>query len=180
MRIRALRLLISVTLLLSIILSLSVDQSLAEETNTSVRKSPYFTRRGEPEPEATELPAKSNRRGDDLSVDKLEVRLFELVNRDRKKEHAPPVTLNAKLSELARRHAEDMLKRDYFNHVTPDEQGTQERARKLGLKCPVFENLGYQSGDYTALQMVEDLEQTFMKEPKNQRNHRYIDRKSVV
>jgi uncharacterized protein YkwD len=42
---------------------------------------------------------------------------------------------------LAQNHANDMVRKDYFDHYNYDNLGPQERATNLGIKEKVFENI---------------------------------------
>lgn len=104
----------------------------------------------------------------------LEKLLFETINEDRRGEGVPALVLNRNLCKLARDHAEDMLKNDFFGHNSSDGLNAQQRARKAGIKVPVYENIGWRSGPDKSSEMVLGIQSSFMKEPKEQRNHRYI------
>ncbi len=67
-----------------------------------------------------------------------------------------------------------MLKNDFFGHNSSDGLNAQQRARKAGIKVPVYENIGWRSGPDKISEMVSGIQSSFMKEPKEQRNHRYI------
>lgn len=43
-----------------------------------------------------------------------------LVNRERKRKEAEPLVLDRELSRVAQKHAEDMVKRGYFSHESPE------------------------------------------------------------
>ncbi len=82
--------------------------------------------------------------------------------------------LSKTLNRLAKELADDLMRRGAFEHKTGDGLSTNERAAKKGIITPIFENLGTQSGPDSALQMVTELEQSFVSEPPDQRNHRFI------
>ncbi len=151
--------------------ALLVVAAEAEETNSSVRRSPYFNAPVEDLQEQKR--DKQKKRTQRQSVAQLEKHLFELVNKDRTASGVAPVKLSPELSRMAREHAQDMMKKEYFSHTSPEGLGTQQRAVRLKIRCPIFENLGDQSGPEPAVQMVDDLEQSFMDEPHDQKNHRY-------
>lgn len=159
----------SILLALSIALCWSHAGSVAQETNANVLKSPYLGRNSdEPLVKPTESKTKK------VSTEKLEQQMFELVNKDRAKFGAPPVKFNKELTELARELATDLMRRNAFEHKTGDGLSTNQRAVKKGIRTPIFENLGTQSGPDPAPQMVIELEESFVSEPPDQKNHRYI------
>lgn len=108
------------------------------------------------------------------SVAKLEAKTFQLINEARNANGAEAVTLNKKLSDLARTYAQRLLAEKFFSHVDPAGVGAQERANNAGIKCGVYENLGWQSGDDSSMEKVIDLHQSFLNEPPDQKNHRHI------
>jgi uncharacterized protein YkwD len=50
----------------------------------------------------------------------LEVKMIELVNKDRAEHGLVPLKRDDELTKVARKHSKDMFVRDYFSHVTPD------------------------------------------------------------
>ncbi|BAC08963.1 CAP domain-containing protein [Thermosynechococcus vestitus] len=77
-----------------------------------------------------------------------EVRAFalQLVNRDRQLNGLPPLVADEVLSEAAQRHAEDMLKRQYFSHINLEGQSPMDRFIALGGRGGVGENIMQQKG----------------------------------
>ena len=77
-----------------------------------------------------------------------EIRAFalELVNRDRRINGLPPLTENSLLSQSAQFHAEDMMKRNYYAHVTPEGKTPTDRFQKIGGTKGVGENIMEQKG----------------------------------
>lgn len=63
-----------------------------------------------------------------------------LVNKERTKIGVPPLTLDTKLSEVARLHSIDMNKRNFFEHDNPDGEDPTERAIQSGYN--VHKELG--------------------------------------
>src|SRR3954452_20291571 len=54
------------------------------------------------------------------------------VNAERAAAGRPPLVLDPRLNAAAQRHAEDMLLRSYYNHVSPEKTTPIERVRKSG------------------------------------------------
>lgn len=102
-----------------------------------------------------------------------EKQLFELVNIDRAKLHQPPLKYSPRLSDMARAHAKDMMKRNFFSHTNKDGLDAQARAAKMNIGAGVYENIAYQQGDIEDAQKVINLENDFMSEPDGPKNHRY-------
>jgi uncharacterized protein YkwD len=68
---------------------------------------------------------------------------LELVNRDRLAHGLTPLVPNPFLDQVAQAHAEDMLRRNYFDHTSPEGDTAVERYIKAGgnAKTGVGENL---------------------------------------
>ena len=60
-----------------------------------------------------------------------EVALAE-VNRLRHADDREPLTSESRLDAAAQRHAEDMLRREYYDHVSPEGETVRSRARAAG------------------------------------------------
>ncbi len=74
----------------------------------------------------------------------LENRMIELVNKERTGQGFKPLAFNAKLREVARSHSEDMFKRGYFSHYSPEGKSVADRAANYGIEYQVIgENLAY-------------------------------------
>ncbi len=68
---------------------------------------------------------------------------LELVNRDRMANGLKPLVPNSFLDQVAQSHAEDMLRRNYFDHYSPEGENAVSRYIKAGgnPKTGVGENL---------------------------------------
>jgi uncharacterized protein YkwD len=63
-----------------------------------------------------------------LSVDAVsETEMFKVVNEERVKNGIPELKWRAELVPVARAHAEDMWKRNYFAHTSPDGKDVGDR-----------------------------------------------------
>lgn len=62
--------------------------------------------------------------------------VLDLVNAERKSRKLSPLTLNAKLTVAAQKHAEDMVARTYFSHETPEKKTALDRIRATGYLDP--------------------------------------------
>lgn len=56
----------------------------------------------------------------ELTLETAQKLALDLVNKDRAEHKLPPLKLEAKLTLSAQRHAEDMYKRNYFAHQSPE------------------------------------------------------------
>ena len=62
----------------------------------------------------------------------LEARVFEAVNRERLARGRPPLSLRADLTEVARRHNRDMIRRGELSHIASDGRRLEERLSRRG------------------------------------------------
>lgn len=68
----------------------------------------------------------------DAEQEALKERLLADVNRQRALNGARPVTLDRRLSMAAQKHSDDMARRDYFGHQSPDGRGMSDRLISAG------------------------------------------------
>lgn len=68
---------------------------------------------------------------------------LELVNQSRKEANLPPLVAEDKLTRMAQAYAEEMLKRKFFDHVSPDGKTVADRFKKVngGKWVMVSENI---------------------------------------
>lgn len=80
-----------------------------------------------------------------LTIDsKGEEAMIVLVNHERTSREVGSLEFDANLREVARSHSEDMFKRGYFSHYSPEGQTVADRADKEGVNFLVIgENLAY-------------------------------------
>jgi uncharacterized protein YkwD len=77
----------------------------------------------------------------------LERSAFKRINEARSDHGLPPLAWDAELCRLARAHSEDMGRRGYFDHETPEGLRPKERARASGYRFRVIaENIAYNKG----------------------------------
>lgn len=138
---------------------------------------PSFKRQNEakeaPERKPKEKKQKKTPESDESEIQKLEQQLFEIVNKDRAKMGQGALKLDPLLSKMARAHAQDMMKKNYFSHTSKEGLDAQARAQKMGVGQGVYENIAYQQGDIENSDKVINLENDFMSEPDGPKNHRY-------
>jgi uncharacterized protein YkwD len=83
---------------------------------------------------------KLNFKLDNFSIDyKSENKMLEMVNLARRRNMEGELVLSKQLREVARKHCEDMFKRGYFSHNTPDNVSPFDRIEQAGI---VFEYAG--------------------------------------
>jgi uncharacterized protein YkwD len=106
-----------------------------------------------------------------IGVSDLEHKIYELINSERQARNLKKLVFDERLSNIARAHSQDMVKRDFFNHINPDGRGPRDRLRLAGYKCPkgvgenIFQNNLYsrvttsgnrKSYDWNSLDQIAD------------------------
>ncbi len=95
----------------------------------SILLSLYSCAAPRPVPEQKERPA--------LSIPDLEKKVHTLINQERQKQGLSALAWNSTLSKIARKHSQDMAKKNYFSHVSPEGHDFSYRYRQEGFSCAV-------------------------------------------
>lgn len=75
---------------------------------------------------------------------KLEIAMFELVNKERANNGFTPLTYDLDLQKIAQGHSSDMFEKGYFSHNSPEGKSIIDRAQAEGYQFLVIgENLAY-------------------------------------
>ena len=93
---------------------------------------------------------------------------LKLVNRDRQQRGLSTLNANALLDQVAQQHAEDMIRRGYFSHHTPEGFSPTQRVRQAGGHITAGENImNYRSGSKIprAQTLVTEFQAGFMDSP---------------
>lgn len=79
----------------------------------------------------------------------LEAEVVELTNDERASAGCPEVHVDDRLAAAARGHSEDMVERDFFDHVNPDGDDPWDRAQAAGYDWLASENIawGYRTAE---------------------------------
>lgn len=91
-------------------------------------------------------------------MNELEQRLFELTNTQRLFRRVRPLIEVNELSQAARRHSEDMLRRRFFAHTNPDRKTAADRIKAV-LKRELTasaENLWMRTGAVRSAEKIVD------------------------
>ncbi len=76
-------------------------------------------------------------------VAELERKVHASINAERAKNGSlPQLRWDSRLGEIARAHSEDMTKRGYFSHDTPEGLGPSGRATRAGYRCRKSTHIG--------------------------------------
>jgi uncharacterized protein YkwD len=100
-------------------------------------------------PRLVSSPAITHLNGPSLSeATAIEKRAFELINEARQSKGLFPLSWDPELCLMARAHSQDMVRRRFFSHETPDGRDTTDRAHALGIAHfqILGENIAYNQG----------------------------------
>ena len=70
-----------------------------------------------------------------VSTVRLEKKIHDLINRERKARRLAPLSWDGPLAAIARGHSGDMAKRDYFSHDSPEGRQFHDRYSKAAYRC---------------------------------------------
>ena len=97
----------------------------------------------------------------------LESRIHYLVNAEREKNGLDKLGLDQQLSDIARKHSEDMVQNDFFEHLNLNGQDPKARAEAAGYRCVkdygsyyaegIAENI-FKCWTYGSIKYVNDIE----------------------
>ena len=90
-------------------------------------------------------------------VSELEGQIHVLVNDERRRAALTVLTLDSKLSDVARAHSSDMAMHSFFDHDNPSGQSPSSRAANAGYKC--FKDYG----TYYTEGIAENIFQTWLR-----------------
>lgn len=68
-------------------------------------------------------------------VSELELKVHAGINAERAKNGASPLDWEGQLAAVARAHSEDMTRRGYYSHDSPEGQGPSDRIDEAGYSC---------------------------------------------
>lgn len=111
------------------------------------------------------------------TVTDLENFMYTLVDADRKTKGLRGLRRSSGLARMARSHADDMAKRNFTGHVTPEGRGTVERYKMSGLKMEggITENCAYPAAQSNPLDMVRSGERQLMGSEEHRANIMHPD-----
>lgn len=93
----------------------------------------------------------------------LEQRFFDLTNLQRTRRWLRPLVEAVALSDAARRHSEDMLRRRFFAHINPDKQTPAGRIA-VAVRRPAWasgENIWMRSGTMSSTALSNVVDEAF-------------------
>jgi len=105
-----------------------------------------------------------------IPVSQLESYMLTLVNKHRKENNIPTIGTDGTLARCAREHADDMIKRKFFNHTNPDGLDGFKRAQKAGYKKGVRENIARTAMGGNGILEVEAADEGLMRSPGHMAN----------
>lgn len=85
------------------------------------------------EPESNETVSLNFKVGDAKTRADLEAKMLDLVNEERTKRGLKPLVADPQLVPVARAHSDDMFRRGYFSHYTPEGKDPFDRMKASGI-----------------------------------------------
>jgi uncharacterized protein YkwD len=110
----------------------------------------------------------------------LELAMVKAINEERQKRGLPPYRVDQQLTMAARAHAQDMVARGYFDHVTPEGKTLRDRLRERGLE-PYWAGENWLRAVRPTDEVVQYAIEWFMADPPHRDNilHTHYDRVGV-
>lgn len=99
------------------------------------------------------------------SDSEMESYMLTLVNKHRAEAGLRPVAPNSALAKIARAHAQDMAKRNFFNHVNPEGKDPQDRANAAQYGGGVMENIAFTTLQGPGLRPTDIADSSLMNSP---------------
>ena len=81
-----------------------------------------------------------------IDIGDLEIRIHELVNYERTSRGLRALSLDYRISDIAREHSSDMIYRNFFDHENPSGEDPTDRANNVGYFCRKDYGLYYTEG----------------------------------
>lgn len=107
-------------------------------------------------------------------ITNLEKEILKLINQKRKENNLKPLKLDKKLNSIAKKHSQDMIKRNFTSHITPDGLTPNDRAKKAGFNIKKKGKNGYRIG------IGENIYETQAIMEENGKIKYYLEKVSVV
>jgi len=73
-----------------------------------------------------------------LNIASLEQKIHVLINKQRQASGLSPLAFDARLSDIARAHSQDMIKNGYFDHVDMNGLDPHGRYLQAGYQCSIY------------------------------------------
>ncbi len=109
----------------------TVDQKLSPALNKAIYQTLNDLTIHTKSDDFLKLPFKINHAVVDSS---LEIKMIDLVNKDRSEHGLAPLIRDEELTKVARQHSRDMFVRGYFSHVTPDGKDPFDRMKANDIR----------------------------------------------
>ncbi len=100
-----------------------------------------------------------------------EMYMISLVNGERKKHGLGALKPSNGLTRVARSHSEDMARRRFFSHITPDGKNPADRVRASGINYTYLaENIATENWQESERELVERAHKSLMKSTHHREN----------
>jgi uncharacterized protein YkwD len=110
----------------------------------------------------------------------LELVMVKAINEERQKRGLLPYRVDQRLTLVARAHAQDMVAREYFGHITPEGKTLRDRLWERGLE-PYWAGENWLRAVRPADEVIQHAIEWFMADPSHRDNilHTHYDRVGV-
>ncbi len=78
---------------------------------------------------------------ENYTLEEYQKKLLELINTERTKHNLSTLRKDDQLEKMAQSHSEDMVTRNFFNHINPDNKSPNDRRKDFQIPFMVGENL---------------------------------------
>lgn len=99
----------------------------------------------------------------DEDIEQAHTMLY-LINRERLDHDLPTLSLDVNLCRIAKDHALDMASRGYFDHVTPEGVGPEDRLKRAGIEY------SYYAENCALNRSIHEAHTALMKSPGHRKN----------
>jgi uncharacterized protein YkwD len=86
-------------------------------------------------PRTTAITGRSDGKKHNIDVGRLEKKIHDLINQERKKKGLASLSWNKSLNSIARSYSRDMIERKFFSHNDPDGRSFIDRYHAGGFVC---------------------------------------------
>lgn len=104
----------------------------------------------------------------DNYAEKIEIKIFKLINEIRKQNSLSSLKINKKLNMIAKDHSIDMVKKNYTDHISPYGLNPNDRAKNAGFNIikrknnVIYEGVGENIFQYQAFSELNGIKISYL------------------
>ena len=141
----------------------STGEGLAKVWAENLRKAQKPTQDNTAKKTPVEIPKKEEVKGTTVAT-RQELKMLELINAERAKVGVKPLVMKPELVKIARIKSQEMIDKNYFNHVSPTYGDPFTMLKKFGIKY------GYAGENLAGNQTIENAHKSLMASPGHKKN----------